>query len=66
MYPFLTQSSRRDLREILYKSYIMRGDNNNETDNKEVLRQILQNQEHKSLSLTIVIHTSLCSEERML
>ena len=40
MYPFLTQSSRRDSREILYKSYIMRGDNNNETDNKEVLINI--------------------------
>ena len=32
MYPFLTESTRRDLREKLYKSYILRGDNNNESD----------------------------------
>ena len=37
MYPFLTESTRRDLREKLYKSYVMRGDNNNETDNKEIV-----------------------------
>ena len=29
MYPFLTESTRRDLREKLYNSYVMRGDNNN-------------------------------------
>ena len=26
LYPFLTESTRRDLREKLYKSYILRGD----------------------------------------
>ena len=32
MYPFLTYSERRDLREKLYTGYIMRGDNDNEYD----------------------------------
>ena len=40
MYPFLTYSTRRDLREKLYKGYIQRGDNNNEYDNKEITSKI--------------------------
>ena len=33
--PFLQYAKNRDLREKLFKAYIMRGDNNNEFDNKE-------------------------------
>ena len=40
MYPFLTYSTRRDLREKLYKGYIQRGDNNNQYDNKEITSKI--------------------------
>ena len=40
MYPFLTYSERRDLREKLYTGYIMRGDNNNEYDNKNITSKI--------------------------
>ena len=40
MYPFLTESNRRDLREQLYKAYVMRGDNGNENDNKEIAAKI--------------------------
>ncbi|SVC81771.1 uncharacterized protein METZ01_LOCUS334625, partial [marine metagenome] len=36
MYPFLTYSTQRDLREKLYNSYIKRGDNDNERDNKNL------------------------------
>ena len=36
MYPFLTYSTQRDLREKLYNSYIKRGDNNNDRDNKNL------------------------------
>ncbi len=38
--PFLQYSTRRDLREKLYKGYIMRGDNNNEFDNKKIIAKI--------------------------
>lgn len=38
--PFLQYSTRRDLREKLYKGYIMRGDNNNEYDNKKIIAKI--------------------------
>ncbi|WP_337873247.1 M3 family metallopeptidase [Ignavibacterium sp.] len=40
--PFLQYSQRRDLREKLYKAYINRGNNNNEFDNKEIIKQIIQ------------------------
>ncbi|MCS7054297.1 MAG: M3 family metallopeptidase [Ignavibacterium sp.] len=39
--PFLQYSQRRDLREKIYKAYINRGNNNNEFDNKEIIKQII-------------------------
>ena len=36
MYPFLTYSTQRNLREKLYNAYIKRGDNDNERDNKNI------------------------------
>lgn len=38
--PFLQYSEKRELREILYKAYLNRGNNNNEFDNKEILSKI--------------------------
>ena len=40
MLPFLTYSSNRDLRRELYNGYIMRGNNNNEHDNKQVIEDM--------------------------
>jgi len=39
--PFLQYSEKRDLREKLYKAYLMRGNNNNEVDNKEIIKKII-------------------------
>lgn len=39
--PFLQYSQKRELREKLYKAYINRGNNNNELDNKEIIKQIV-------------------------
>jgi len=39
--PFLTYSSKRELREKLYKAMFNRANNNNENDNKAVIRQYL-------------------------
>ncbi|NPA67342.1 MAG: M3 family metallopeptidase [Chlorobi bacterium] len=39
--PFLTYSEKRPLREKIFKAYINRGDNNNENDNKEIIKQIV-------------------------
>ena len=39
--PFLTYSERRDLREKIFKAYIMKGDHNDSLDNKEIINQIV-------------------------
>jgi len=39
--PFLMMSPRRDLREKAFKAWAKRGDNDNEFDNKALIRQIL-------------------------
>lgn len=41
--PFLTYSTKRELREKLYKGYWMRGDYGNEYDNKKVILEIIKN-----------------------
>lgn len=40
--PFLQFSLRRDLREKLYRGYFMRGDNDNEHDNKALFAELMQ------------------------
>ena len=40
MIPFLQYAQNRSLREKLYTAYIMRGDHNNEYDNKSIIAQI--------------------------
>lgn len=42
MLPFLQFAENRDLREKLYRGYFMRGDNNNENDNKEIIKKIVE------------------------
>ena len=66
MYPFLTESTRRDLREQLYNSYIMRGDNNNKTDNKNIAAQIAKLRAEKADLMGYKTHAHFVLEERML
>ena len=40
--PFLQYSEKRQLREKLYKAYITRGNNNNEFDNKKIIKKIIE------------------------
>ncbi|MGC3996872.1 MAG: M3 family metallopeptidase [Anaeromyxobacter sp.] len=40
--PFLAYSTRRDLREKVWRNFIMRGDNGGPTDNKAVIAEIVQ------------------------
>ncbi len=40
--PFLQYSQKRELREKLYNAYINRGNNNNEFDNKEIIKKIVE------------------------
>lgn len=40
--PFLQFADNRDLREQMYKAYYNRGDNNNEYDNKNLIKEMLK------------------------
>jgi peptidyl-dipeptidase Dcp len=42
MDPFLTYSTRRELRKRVWENYYSRADNNDEYDNKEIIAQILK------------------------
>ena len=66
MYPFLTESTRRDLREQLYNSYVMRGDNNNETDNKEIAAQIAKLRAERAEIMGYKSHAHFVLENNML
>jgi len=46
--PFLQYADNRDLREKLYKAYYNRGDNGNEYDNKELIKQMLKLRQQKA------------------
>jgi peptidyl-dipeptidase Dcp len=39
--PFLQYAENRELREKLYRGYFMRGNNDNEYDNKEIIKEIV-------------------------
>jgi len=66
MYPFLTESTRRDLREKLYNSYVMRGDNNNDTDNKEIAAQIAKLRAERAQIMGYKTHAHFVLDDNML
>ena len=66
MYPFLTESTRRDLREKLYNSYVMRGDNNNETDNKTIAAQIAKLRAERAQIMGYKTHAHFVLDDNML
>lgn len=65
LYPFLTYSTRRDLREKLYKGYILKGDNNDEFDNKEKLSRMAALRVERANLLGYNTHADFVLEERM-
>lgn len=65
MYPFLTESSRRDLREQLYSAYTNRGDNNNANDNKKVAAQIAKLRAERAKVMGYDTYAHFVLEERM-
>lgn len=66
LYPFITYSTNRDLREQLKKGYIMRGDNGDELDNKEALREIVNLRLEKANLLGFETHADYALQDRML
>ena len=65
MTPFLQYSTRRDLREKLYRGYIMRGDRGNERDNKEIVRQVVNLRSQKAKLLGYASHAAFVVETNM-
>lgn len=51
MIPFLQYAENRNLREQLYRGYFMRGDNDNEYDNKEAILNIVNLRAEKTAML---------------
>lgn len=65
MYPFLTYSTRRDLREKIYKAYINKGDNDDELDNKKILSKIAALRVEKAQMLGYSTYAHFVLEEQM-
>jgi peptidyl-dipeptidase Dcp len=65
MYPFLTYSQRRDLREKLYKGYINRGNNNDELDNKAISSKMASLRTQKASLLGYETHAHYVLEKNM-
>lgn len=66
LYPFITYSKNRELRETLKKGYIMKGDNGDENDNKEVLKEMVNLRLEKANLLGFESHAAYALQDRML
>lgn len=65
MTPFLQYSTRRDLREKIYRAYTVRGDRGNERDNKDIIRQIVNLRCEKAKLLGYGSHAAFVLETNM-
>ncbi len=65
MTPFLLYSTRRDLREKIYRAYTVRGDRGNERDNKDIIRQIVNLRCEKAKLLGYRSHAAFVLETNM-
>lgn len=63
--PFLQYSTKRDLREKMFKGYINRGDNDNENDNKEIITKIVNYRIEKANLLGFPNHAAYVLDENM-
>jgi peptidyl-dipeptidase Dcp len=63
--PFLTYSDRRDLREKVWRMFIMRGDNGDEHDNNSTITQILQLRAERAKLLGYLTHAHWRLENEM-
>ena len=63
--PFLQYADNRALREKIYKAYYGRGDNNNENDNKAIIKEILQLRQQKAKLLGYESFAHFVLDEKM-
>lgn len=65
MYPFLTYSEKRELREKLHTAYFSRCDNDNEYDNKKILIEIVNLRVEKAHLLGYETHAHYVLDKNM-
>jgi peptidyl-dipeptidase Dcp len=65
MEPFLTYSTRRDLRERVFHNYVRRGDNGDARDNKAAIAEILALRAERAALLGYPTHAHLRLENAM-
>ena len=65
MTPFLQYSNRRDLREKLFTGYFMKGDNDNEHDNKTIIAKIAKLRVERSQLLGYKSYADFVLERNM-
>ena len=65
MTPFLQYSERRDLREKLFTGYFMKGDNDNDHDNKDIIARIAKLRVEKALLLGYPSYSAFVLEKNM-
>ena len=63
--PFLKSSTRRDLREKVYKAFVARGDNGNANDNNETIVEILSLREESAKLLGFATFAAYRLEDSM-
>lgn len=63
--PFLQYADNRELREKIFKGYINRGNNGNEADNKEVVKQLITKRLEKARLMGYDNYASFVLEDRM-
>ncbi|MBL1214898.1 MAG: M3 family metallopeptidase [Ignavibacteriae bacterium] len=65
MIPFLQYSTKRDLREKIYKAYFMKGDNDDSFDNKKILAKMAALRVKRANILGYDTHAHYVLEEQM-
>ena len=65
MEPFLKYSERRDLRQKLFTAYFMKGDNDNEKDNKAIIARIAKLRVERSKLLGYKSYATFALERNM-
>ena len=63
--PFLQFSDKRELREKIFNGYIFRGNNNNDNDNKDVVKQLVTLRLEKAKLLGYKNYAAFALEDRM-
>jgi len=63
--PFLQYSEKRELREKIYRAYFMRGNNGNEYDNKEIIKEIVPLRIERAQLLGYPTHAHFILENNM-